>query len=191
MTTEQLELFKSGLSLCVSLTTLGLGWVVGQRLTFLWNLRQKQRESDLATAQNFHTLYGEFFAIWKRWNHSFRPETGDATTRPDLFVRACAAEGAIESLFVRLAATRDLPPQDVTTLAKFRQAYQTLRETISNQHKLPWDSSEHPEYVAFKRLATAVTLILVSDTASDPAILDRRAKTLYDITSNEYEDNWK
>jgi len=187
---QQMELLKAGLSLCVSLTTLGLGWVVGQKLTYLWNIRQKQRESDLVMAQNFHALYGEFFAIWKLWNHSFRPEFGDPATRPNLLVRACAAEGAVESLFVRLAATRNLCDEDTATLAKFRQAYQTLRQTLSTNQKLNWDSSEHPEYLAFKRLATAVTLIIVAETSSDPALVERRAKTLAAITSNEWEERW-
>ncbi len=59
-----LEFAKGGIALFVTLIGLGVGWLVGQRLTYQWNLRQKQREMDLAAAQDLQQLYGEFFAIW-------------------------------------------------------------------------------------------------------------------------------
>src|SRR5262245_31485221 len=58
--------FASGLALLI------IGWLVGQRLTVSWNLRQKYKEIDLATARDFHALYGEFFAIWKLWDYYLR-----------------------------------------------------------------------------------------------------------------------
>jgi hypothetical protein len=61
--------FASGLCLLV------IGWFVGQRLTVLWNLRQKYKEYDLETAREFHTLYGEFFAIWKLWDYYLKDAT--------------------------------------------------------------------------------------------------------------------
>ena len=38
------EIEKAILNLLVALVTLGAGWFVGQRLSFRWNIRQKQRE---------------------------------------------------------------------------------------------------------------------------------------------------
>lgn len=58
------ELTRGGINLAVTLIVLLAGWLVGQRLTYQWNLRQKRRESDLATAQDLQRLYGDFFAVW-------------------------------------------------------------------------------------------------------------------------------
>jgi hypothetical protein len=63
------EAVKAIFSLAVSSITLGLGWIVGQRLTNYWSLRQKHHEINLSAAQDFHRLYGEFFALWKLWNY--------------------------------------------------------------------------------------------------------------------------
>ncbi len=185
-----LELLKAGLNLGVAVITLILGWFVGQRLTMRWNLRQKQRESDLNTANDFHRLYGEFFAIWKLWNYSLETKQDEAITRSGLLVRASAAEGGIESLLVRLSASRELSPDDVRALACFRQGYQNLREAIRDNSKLGWGSSSHPEYLAFKRLATYVALLIASDASPVPETAKNRAETLISITSNKWEERW-
>jgi hypothetical protein len=187
---QELVLFESSLSLGISLLTIALGWLVGQRLTVRWNLHQKQRELDLTTAHEFHTLYGEFFAIWKLWNYSLKAQRGCTVTRSDLLVRACAAEGAVESLFVRLAASRDLRDEDIKTLGRFRQGYQTLRETIRGNKELKWDISTHPEYLAFKQLATAVALLIFSEQPPADTITQKRAGALVSITANRREGSW-
>jgi hypothetical protein len=187
---QQTELFKSVLSLGSSLLIIVLGWLVGQRFTVQWNLRQKKRELDLTTAYDFHKLYGEFFAIWKLWNYSLKLEDGCTVSRSDLLVRACAAEGVVESLFIRLAASRDLRDVDINTLGRFRQAYQTLREAIRDNEKLEWGSSDHPNYLAFKRLATAVALLIVSEKPLPDVIARKRAEALVSITSNRNENRW-
>src|SRR3954466_14466375 len=116
-----------------SLVLLGLAWFVGQQLSVFWNLKQKQKENDLATAREFHSLYGEFFAIWKAWN--FLAEDREARSLPgasrwSLYDRACVAEGKLESTLVRLSCERHLQPADIEELAKFRQLYQELRQSI-------------------------------------------------------------
>jgi hypothetical protein len=67
MTPEYQELLKASLSLSVALITLALGWFVGHRLSVNWNLIQKQRETDIANVQDFHSLYGEFKEVSKVW----------------------------------------------------------------------------------------------------------------------------
>src|SRR6266571_3791462 len=49
--------------LLTTLIFLGLGWVIGKRLTVLWSRRQKENEQDLDAARDFHALYGDFFAL--------------------------------------------------------------------------------------------------------------------------------
>ena len=180
------ELLKSGLSLGVSVTTVALGWFVGQRLTVRYNLQQKQREYDLATAQEFHRLYGEFFEIWKLFPQ--RPNL-DSNTLRSTRESMCRRRG-MESMFVRLAAGRDLKPKDLGILGCFRQAFQSLREAIRDMKGIEWSYSSHPEYLAFKRLATEVALLIVSDNSPPAQTAKTRAQALISITSNKWEKNW-
>jgi len=172
-----------------SLVLLALAWFVGQRLTVGWNLRQKRKENDLATARDFHALYGEFFAIWKLWNYYVRDIGADSlegASRWSLLMRACEAEGKLESTFVRLACERSLGPEDIAILGRFRQVYQQLRQAIRDDRPLMWDRSAHPEYVSFKTLAPQVASLIVGDGGASP---DRRlaAIVLEEITSNKWE----
>jgi hypothetical protein len=182
------ELAKGGISLVVTLIGLGVGWLVGQRLTYQWNLRQKRRESELATAQDLQRLYGEFFAIWKVWNGVARE--ADPSACQEVLRRAAEAEGLLERVLVKLATERRLSPVDRDTLGKFRQAYQQLRGAIKRGQPLGWTSSEHPEYLAFKRLAVAVTLIVQAEGGVTPVGADEAFASLRDITSNRHEKSW-
>src|ERR1044072_6214268 len=117
------EIFKSILSLSVSLITLGLGWFVGLELSHQWNVRKKQKELDLLNAKEFQTLYGEFFAIWKLWNY-YRRDIGESelpgASRWELLKRACAAEALMEATFIRLSSESDLSAALVNFFGVFR-----------------------------------------------------------------------
>jgi hypothetical protein len=189
----RLEAVKAVLSLAVSSITLGLGWIVGQRLTNYWSLRQKHHEINLSAAQDFHRLYGEFFALWKLWNYYIRdigaPNLPGAS-RWELLKRACDAESLVERVFVKLAAERKLSENDRDHLGKFRQGYQSLREAISDNKPLGWDSSAHPEYVSFKRLAVEVAILIQSRARPSPESRADRIRSLLEITSNRHEYMW-
>ena len=175
--------------LVTALVLLGLAWFVGQRLTVAWNLRQKQKEHDLATARDFHALYGEFFAIWKLWNYYIRDvgaESFEGASRWNLLDRACEAEGKLESTLVRLACERSLDDKDIEVLGCFRQLYQQLREAIRDNKPLPWDYSEHPYYVAFKTLAPQVASLIVGRDTPLPA-WEAMSRALINITSGEWK----
>jgi hypothetical protein len=186
------EIIKSFFSLIVSLVTLGIGWLVGQRLSIYWAIRQKRRELELAAVSEFYKLYGDFFAVWKLWNEFYTQGSSINQSKPfeddsihwKLLQRASNAEGALESLFVKLASEKQLAKIDIEILGKFRQAYQNLREAISANQMLDWSGSHHPEYLTFKRLGYLVANIILSDTEV------RFSSTLEDITSNIWEKNW-
>jgi hypothetical protein len=166
-----------------ALILLGLAWLVGQRISMGWNLRQKQKESELATARDFHALYGEFFAIWKLWNYYVRDvgsELLPTVSRSSLLERACSAEGKLESMLVRLACEGDLKRAEVEVLGQFRQLYQQLRQSIRDNQPLAWDRSDHPRYLAFKSTAPKVASLIVKQQLVD-------STSLKDITSNEWE----
>lgn len=192
MGTLQSEFLKAVPGFTLSLLTIVLGWFVGQKLTVRWNLYQKRRESDLASAETFHKLYGEFFAVWKLWNYSLDPKDGCTVTRSDLLVRACTSEGNMESLFVRISANRNLKDDEIAVLSRFRQGYQSLRESIRDNRGLDWYSSEHQEYKAFKILANEVAQIIIESDFHGVRedSVKKRAESLIGITANTWEDNW-
>ena len=163
---------------------LGLGWLIGKRLTVLWSRGQKENEQDLDAARDFHQLYGEFFALWKLWNYSLGDPGSQAapgTSRWELLDRACKTEGKLEALFVGVAASqRSLANDDIETLGRFRQRYQQLREAIRDNAPLNWDSADHRDYVEFKSLAPQVAAIIVRSGRV-------RRDLMLKITSNEYE----
>jgi hypothetical protein len=167
----QLELVKGLISLLIPVLTAILLYFVGRFLTDRYNeqkrrselalLRasqtaQKQRELQLKAADRFYELYGEFFAVWKLWSvvkSGKVPSVPPRGDRVELYQRACAAEGDMEAVFVRLATEFRLGAPEVETLGKFRQAYQSMREAIREDEDLGWTTAEHPKYLAFKRLA--------------------------------------
>ena len=96
------EAIRALYSLLVSSVTLLLGWLVGQRLTYRWNIRQKRREAQLSTTQQFYSAYGEFFAVWKLWNRLGGDDSAREDRRWELHKRAAAAEAAVEGTLVKL-----------------------------------------------------------------------------------------
>jgi hypothetical protein len=189
----KLELIKISLSVGMALIVLALGWFIGNRLAVHWAIRQRRRELELAAANQFYQLYGEFFALWKLWNY-FRYEHGNEplpeTTRWDLLARASAAEGGVEAILVKLASERQLGEEDIATLGRFRQAYQTLREAIRDLQPVDWWYQDHPEYAAFKRLATQVASMLCTSDKQRAPTVAQASQALKRITSNEWENRW-
>ena len=121
----EIELFKSGLSLIVAFLSLGATWLVGQRLTAYWNLRQKRSELNFATLQAFHAVYGEFKELVKVWRLVKKP-AARAVTAPQeerwaLVKRACALESKSEALVLRATSERLLTPDQLDVLGLFRQ----------------------------------------------------------------------
>ncbi|WP_169983779.1 hypothetical protein [Microbispora sp. H10836] len=197
------ESVKAVPNLVVALLTLALGWLVGNRLTARWDERKKRRELDLLALGVFYEIYGEFFAVWKLWNNAPMRVRDDDGFHRTLLDRAAETEGKLESLLVRLASERKLSDRDCTLLGCFRQAVQSLRESVREKADLrsrviwrgqqvisiPWYGSEAPPYLAFKALAA-----FAADLLSKSSDLDTRAETAYSalkmITSNRLERTW-
>ena len=190
------EIFISALpGALVALLTLCLTWLVGQSLTFSWNLRQKRKEFELSALNQLYTLYGEFFSIWKLWN-SFKKSNDlsnhSKTAIPkevywQLYERTLAMEGGVESILVKLTAERTLSQSSIENLGKFRQAFQILRETIRDDQPLEWSASHHPEYLAFKQLNTYVASMLSSSKYYKRPYPKQAYNALKTITANKWE----
>ena len=176
-------------SIIAVLTTL-----VGAFLSAHWTKLQKRRELALALANAFYASYGEFCAIWKYWNrlledlHAGLQDPKDY--RDSLLDRASKAEGGLESALLKVAAERKLDKEAQANLGNLRQAYQVLRERIQTGEKISYGSSDHPDYVEFKRLVTWIGVLLASHSTAQPTAEEARAAFL-EITDNKYESRWK
>ena len=170
----------------------GLAWLVGNRLSSEWALRQRRRENSLASVAEFYRLYGEFFALWKLCNYAFRDSDHDMddATLWDLMRRAAGLEANGEAILLRIATELTLTGDDIRTLGLFRQGVQLLRQSIVKQRILGWSSSEHREYQAFKSLSVGVAALATKvGTGTSPSI-DIAQRQLREITHNKWSKEW-
>ena len=189
------EVQKALLSLAVTVIGLGLTWLIGSRIAAHWDERKKRRELELSLANNFYLQYGEFCAIWKFWNQSLNELTKKSDEykkrRNDLLDRASRAEGGLEAALLKVASERIL---DVTTqvdLGNLRQAFQVLRERIEEGIPISYGSSDHPDYLEFKRLATRFGILLASQSSKNMPNQKQAITAFHEITHNKYESRWK
>jgi hypothetical protein len=183
-------------TLIAALVTVLLTPVVANLVASTWQDARKLRELDMQALEELYSLYGEFIAIWKE---SRRCQ--DAERASQLHGRACAVEGRLEALLVRVAAERPLYPKDVQQLGALRQVFQRLRESLQpDSHKdgqavQTWKTATAPGYVALKALTTNVAGLLAAPRPrqrrfwpgpSRPSE-DQAAFALLRITSNRLE----
>lgn len=185
------EAAKAGFATLASLLTVLLGWFVGQRLTFEWNVRQKRRELQLAATQQFYAAYGEFFVVWKLWNRLDHAGASFEDRRWELHKRSAAAEAIVEGIQVKLSSELCLSDDQICHLGRFRQAFQLLREVIRENQILPWTSSEQSVYKCFKELAVKMAALLASDWPKTPPTNERAANQLLTITSDRWAGEWQ
>lgn len=179
-----------------AIVSLAVTWLVGNSLAVRLERDKKTTEGDLAAQEQFYRLYGEFFSAWKTWNdacESSHVRNSYEDDRTDALQTVAEAEGRLEAMIVRIAASRRLSSSECDAIGAFRQGYQRLRKAIERQKRLEWDSSEHPEYLAFKGLAVKMALIL---TPRVPGLAGSRpaqpsqveaVEALRRITSNVHE----
>ena len=172
------EVFLEVIKTALSLGLLVVGWMGGQSIVEYWDYRKKRNEIDIANAQRFFELYGEFKAIirlWRVFHINTHPDEApeNATlihvpepnvTRWELLKRAADAESGVESLILKLTAERRLDEKQMRALGLFRQAYQRLRESIREDKPLHW-TYRSSEYVLFNNLATRFAQMISVDKA--------------------------
>ncbi|WP_328665549.1 hypothetical protein OG905_01005 [Streptomyces sp. NBC_00322] len=183
-----------GAPLITVAATLGGGWLVTTRVTDRWEQVKKSREMDLAAAQDFQRLYGEFVAVWKTWNSltdGHTPVTTPEHVGWGCLERATAAEGQIEALMAKLAAERFLTEDEIDMLGGVRQAFKVVRRSIKQGRPIGWSSSGAEPYMAIKTLsaATSVLLSTAPRTRNGPSAAVA-ARNFRGITDNRHEASW-
>jgi|SRR5882724_2735408 len=189
----KLEFFKSVLALIVAALSLAATWYIGQRLTAYWNLRQKRYELNQISLQAFHALYGEFKEGVKIWRLAKRPLTSPVRVpeneRWTLLARACAIESKSEALVLRLTAERCLSMDEIATIGLFRQAIQTLRESIRDNVDCPLGSRK-AEYKLLNQLAPRVASIVSAELPERIPSAEQAQRQLNEVV-NVTSDRWK
>lgn len=183
-----------GVPLLTVAVTLAGGWLVTVRVTDRWEQVKKSREMDLAAAQDFQRLYGEFVAIWKTWNSltdGHTPVTTPEHVGWGCLERATAAEGQIEALMAKLAAERFLTENDIDMLGGVRQAFKVVRRSIKRGEAVGWRSSGAEPYMAIKSLSAATSVLLntAPRTRGRPSAAVA-ARNFKEITDNRHEASW-
>lgn len=179
-------LFSSLGSLFTLLAALGLGWFVGSRVTYSWNMRQRRREFQLSALEQFYKAYGEFFAVWKLWSSLLRSSVRLEDRKWELHNRAATAEATIEGTLVKLSSEMRLEAEDIDALGRFRQRFQQLRESIRDGMDLGWTSSENADYREFKCLAVHISFLLAKDWTGR-CTREEAGSQLFAVTSNTFE----
>jgi hypothetical protein len=117
--------------------------------------------------------------------------------------RVADAEGALESLLIRLTQERHLEQPDLDRLWCFRAGYKQLRYSRRNDKPLEWwrsTTAGHSEgashYLAFKRLAVGVAALLPSpaDRRVSRPVADVALKNLVFVTGpldTVFRARWK
>ena len=187
-------------------TTLGLTWFVGGRITERWDRVKKVHELDLAAANAMYAAYGRFYGIWKQWSVCLSgavTAADRASTRSELLRQAASAEAEVEALLLKIAVERRLDDDQQKLLGCFRQAFQTLRESITDDRRVGmprgrahggesdeskveiWSNSEVYSYRVFKALVVW-TATLVATPGRRPTAAGAR-QSILEITRNRYE----
>lgn len=175
--------------------TLSGGWLVTTRVTDYWDRVKKNRELSLAAANEFQRLYGEAVAVWKTWN-ALNGNHAVAFAPPEeakwiCLLRMTAAEGQLESLLAKTSAERFLNPDDIAVLGGLRQAFKSLRRAIRAGQPIPWAADNVKEYVAFKSLASAMSVLLLAvNRAGRRPSAAEATRAFTEITANRHEKSW-
>ncbi len=161
-----LELVKTIVPIFV---TLGVGWVIGDRIAVHWAIRQKRKELQLTVASDFEEIYGKFYSIWKMWNYFLAHQMKtigkieDLKTYFDILDRACDTNGRVEVIILKLASEFVLNEEEINIISTFRKSFRILRRSIRDQKEIPWNSSKHPDYVEFKHAASTISNIITQN----------------------------
>ena len=199
---ETLSSFVAGVGVAVVVALLAL--LVTERYAAARQAQAARQARNLAAAEELYSVYGQFFAAWKAWELIKRRDDSDASGdsnaqgRREILTLASEAEGAYESLIIRISLEKSLTDNDRRALWALRFALKQLRYAIRNDRGLDWWRTDGPpasaraagfrDYQAFKSLVLRVASILVDQKRSGPPPSPaERARSLALITGTGFE----
>lgn len=155
-------------------------------LTYKMNVHQKRREIELNQANKLFHLYGEYYAIWKLYNHLFKSKSFTDERYIELMKRTLDVETEVEATLISITSSRKLSKDDVATLGCFRQSCQFFSESIRDDKLINYHSSNHPDYLRFKKLACKVGNMLLLKEGKSTKTEDA-VESFIEITDNKWE----
>jgi hypothetical protein len=184
-------IMKTAPTILAGFASLLLAALLGHRIANYWTYRRKKRELLLSAATDFYSSYGEFYALWKLWNHHKLNNTVmmDDARHWEMLGRVCKAEAILESMLVRLTSERQLSSDDIQILGAWRSVYHTLRYAIEQNQPLPWYSSDNPQYFQFKSLAPKVAALILGEKIPGSLEAGSLESPMYTITSGAWRKN--
>lgn len=190
--TAAMKFLEAGLDVIVAVVTIAVTYGLGRLFTDKWDLHQKRREQNLESVRALHDLYGEFKEVLKIWRvakDKKKPISISSEERWDLLKRACSVEGKTEALVMRLAAERNLGDDQPEQIGMFRQAIQSLRQSIRDDKSSPL-GDRGVEYDLMNELAPRVSSIVTKDLPRTEPDVERAKRQLAGIVAVRSED-WK
>jgi hypothetical protein len=142
----------------------------------------------LDTTRRFWQRYGEFFAIWKLWNYSFDdlPDVRERTRRL-LLEQIARTEADMEALLLQIICERRLQEDEVASIAKFRQVFQTLPKQLRKGKPLEWVNTRDAKYKALKRNAADVAHLVATMHPAQRPDADTSRKQILLVTDGRWE----
>jgi len=184
---NSIEIIKLILTVGIFITSL----VYGNQLSAKWSLKQKRKELHYRATEELFQIYGEFFALWKKWNFYLKHRKVVKDEEIELFHKeACEIEGKAESLILRVCSQFELDDQIIQDLGLLRQAFQTFREQIRYDLEIPWRSSDDPAYFEFKKLVIKLGTFISNQDLENTNASQNSKDAIIKITSNENEKKW-
>ncbi len=198
-----MEFLESRLFISI-ISLLGV-WFVGNAIATRWQIVKREKEIVLETAQKFYDTYGEFYAVWKIWNHHVRGQkaAGDIISKKiglELFKRASEMEGDIEATLLKMAAEFHLTDINCQELGELRQAFGLVRYCINHKVEIPFTHDGHALYKELKFLSSSFgTQLTRPMDLNITEIFCPKAKPTKEeafnawakITDNVHEKSWK
>lgn len=122
------------------------------------------RQNQYRALENLYGIFARYMALYRVIN------TTDDTilaniSREDIYQKIVVAEGEVDSIIVRIGSefTTEEDEELATMLGNLRQSVQIWRENYGKGKRLPFNSSDNPDYKRFKESFAKVTAYLASE----------------------------
>ena len=186
--------FEHSITIIQIILTVGIfvtSLIYGNKLSAKWSLKQKRKELHYKASEELFQIYGEFFALWKKWNFYFKHRNAIKDEEIEIFHKeACEIEGKAESLILRVCSQFELDEQMIKDLGLLRQAFQSFREHIRDDCEILWKDSNHPQYLEFKKLVIKLGTFISNHDLENINPSQNSNSAIIQITDNKNVRRW-
>lgn len=145
----------------------------GQIVMNRYQLRHKQREQEIEliktvrqkqydAVERLYSSFAKFMSLYRLVNDD-STDLKNTEIRQALLAKAIEAEAEIDALILRIGCEFESEPvvELESLLGHLRQSVQLWREQISKGNRLPFYSSQQPDYVRFKESFAGIAAFMI------------------------------